>query len=116
MNLSDFLQRVKAGQAVEFEETMAVIAQHYNYCPAEFGNGIIEPILNAAGANEGSCKIFAFGKLHGLSQEQTLALFGAYYRHDVLGAPDGRDHANIRRFMRDGWEGIVFSGEALRTK
>lgn len=116
MTLNDFIKRVEAGQAVDFKETMAVIAEHYDYQPTEFSNGVQQPLLNEAGKNEGSCKIFAFAKLHGLDQAQTLALFGDYYRQDVLQNPEGSDHQNIRNFMRDGWEGITFKSEALSPK
>ncbi|MDD4913463.1 MAG: HopJ type III effector protein [Methylococcales bacterium] len=115
MNIDDFLQRVRAEDAPAFQDTMAVIAANYRYKPTAFSNGLTEPLLNAAGCNEGSCKIFAFAGLHGLTKEQTLGLFGDYYRRDVLGNPDGEDHRNIRIFMRDGWPGIVFSGEALHA-
>ncbi|QPK64884.1 HopJ type III effector protein [Methylomonas sp. LL1] len=113
---SHFIERVRAGQAVDFQESMAVIGEHYDYQPTQFSNGIRQPLINEAGRNEGSCKIFAFAKLQGLDQAQTLALFGDYYRKDVLENPDGTDHQNIRNFMRDGWDGIVFSGEALTAK
>jgi len=116
MMLNDFIERVKAGQAVDFQDTMAVIAAHYDYQPAEFSNGIEEPLLNEAGRNEGSCKIFAFAQLHGLDQAQTLALFGDYYRKDVLENPAGSDHQNIRHFLRDGWAGIHFKSVALTAK
>lgn len=116
MTLNEFIDRVKAGEAVDFQDTMAVIAEHYHYLPTEFSNGLPPSLLNEAGRNEGSCKIFAFAKLHALSQQQTLALFGDYYRNDVLQNPQGTDHQNIRNFMRDGWEGIVFRGEALQAK
>ena len=115
MSIIEFLQCIKSGQAVDFNQTLAIIAQHYDYIPTEFSNGIIQPLLNAAGQNEGSCKIFAFAKHQQLTQEQTLSLFGDYYRRDVLNNPQGNDHMNIRNFMRDGWEGIVFHGEALRS-
>lgn len=72
---------------------------------------IQQPLINEAGRNEGSCKISALARLHGLDQSQTLALFGDYYRKDVLENPTGNDHQNIRNFMRDGWDGIVFKGE-----
>jgi hypothetical protein len=114
--VNDFLQRVKSGQTVEFQETMVFIAEHYHYQPTEFSNGLQQPLVNEAGRNEGSCKIFAFAKLQQLTVEQTLALFGDYYRQDVLGNPSGNDHQNIRHFMRDGWEGIAFKGEALQPK
>ncbi|OAI01113.1 HopJ type III effector protein [Methylomonas methanica] len=116
MMVNDFLQRVKSGQPVEFQETIALIAEHYDYQPTEFSNGLQQPLVNEAGRNEGSCKIFAFAKLHQLTVEQTLALFGDYYRQDVLGNPAGKDHQNIRNFMRDGWDGIVFKGEVLQAK
>lgn len=116
MILNDFLKLVKAGQAVDFQDTMAVIAEYYHYQATEFSNGLGQPLVNEAGRNEGSCKIFAFAKLHQLTVEQTLALFGDYYRKDVLNNPEGNDHQNIRNFMRDGWEGIVFKGEALQAK
>jgi hypothetical protein len=114
--INDFIARVKAGQAVDFQETMAVIAEAYDYQPTEFSNGVQQPLINEAGRNEGSCKIFAFARLHGLTQIQTLALFGNYYRKDVLENPGGKDHQNIRIFMRDGWDGIVLKGDALTTK
>ena len=51
-----------------------------------------------------------------LSQEQTLTLFGEFYREDVLKNPDGTDHQNIRNFIEFGWDGISFDGEALKKK
>lgn len=115
MILNDFIAGVKAGESVSFQQTMAVIAEHYEYHAAEFSNGILDPLINQAGQNEGSCKIFAFAKLHDLDQTQTLKLFGGYYQ-DVLGNPDGSDHQNIRNFMRDGWPGIQFKSQALTAK
>lgn len=112
----DFILRVKNGQVIDFKETMAVIADNYDYQPTEFSNGLNQSLINAAGQNEGSCKIFAFAKLNGLDQAQTLALFGDYYLKDVLENPNGQDHQNIRHFMRDGWEGVVFKAEALKAR
>jgi len=70
---------------------------------------------SSAGSNEGSCKILAFAKMQKLTQEQTLALFGGYYRDDVLKHPNGDDHANIRNFMLCGWAGVSFDGEPLMS-
>jgi hypothetical protein len=114
--LKEFLQRVTNGEKIEFAETLAIVGQHYDYRPAAFRNGLQAPVYNPAGSNEGSCKIFSFARLHNLNQAQTLALFGAYYRHDVLGNPQGADHANIRTFMRDGWAGVAFESDALVPK
>ena len=117
MLLSSFIEKIKNNEPVDFNETMAVISENYQYNPTEFRNGLNEDcIVNKAGENEGSCKIFAFAKLHRLDQRQTLNLFGDYYRQDVLNDPHGSGHLNIRQFMKYGWAGIDFQGEALRPK
>ena len=113
MTLNDFLAQIKANAPVNFSDTIAVISENYDYQPTAFRNGSVE---NAAGQNEGSCKIFAFAKLNNLNEMETLALFGDYYRIDVLQHPDATDHQNIRQFMQNGWTGIVFENDALKAK
>ncbi|PHS33065.1 MAG: type III effector [Methylophaga sp.] len=111
MNLDAFLAQLKQNpKQVEFNTTMSVIEANYNFTPSAFVNGNTE---NKANTNNGSCKIFAFGLLNKLSEQQTLACFGRYYRNDVLGNPEGEDHQNIRNFMVSGWKGIKFDGAAL---
>jgi hypothetical protein len=117
MSLASFIEKVKNNEAVSFDETIAVITDHYDYQPTEFSNGLNDQLLvNQAGTNEGSCKIFAFAQLNQLNQQQTLNLFGDYYRLDVLNNPDGTGHQNIRNFIKFGWDGIRFNGEALSAK
>jgi hypothetical protein len=117
ISLDFFLDKVKNESPISFHETILVITENYHYHPTAFSNGIGDDIVeNPAGSNEGSCKIFAFAKLHGLSQEHTLTLFGDYYRTDVLLHPEGTNHQNIRNFMKYGWDGIHFSGQALTTR
>jgi hypothetical protein len=118
MSLEKLIQQIKQHpQTVEFDDVMAVIDQHYAYTETGFSNGVGEYlVVNEAGSNAGSCRIFAFGQLNGLSQAETLACFGRYYRDDVVGNPEGQDHGNIRAFMRHGWEGISFDGEPLRAR
>jgi hypothetical protein len=114
MTLDTFLQRVNdAPDSVGFNETMALIDALYDFTPTAFSNGATR---NEAGQNNGSCKLFSFAMLNGLAPQQTLTCFGDYYRKDVLGNPDGSDHANIRNFMKTGWEGISFEGTALTLK
>jgi hypothetical protein len=103
-------QLQQAPNTVEFTSVMQVISQFYSYTPTGFSNG---ELLNAAGSNEGSCKIFHFAQLHELSESATLHLFGRYYRDDVLKNPTGGDHANIRHFILTGWAGIKFDDLAL---
>jgi HopJ type III effector protein len=112
MTLDAFLQKLNNQSGnIEFTDTMAVIDSLYEFTPTAFRNGEQE---NAAGQNNGSCKLFAFAQLQGLSEQQTLACFGAYYRKDVLEHPEGTDHGNIRNFMKTGWDGIVYSGQPLQ--
>lgn len=114
--LEAFLERVRQGGPVRFRETLAVIEKFYHYTPTAFANGLGEArFVNEAGQNEGSCKIFAFARLQGLSKEETLRLFGEHYEH-VLKTPEGTDHRNIRTFMRFGWQGIEFFGDPLRQR
>ncbi|MGY8913958.1 MAG: HopJ type III effector protein [Flavobacteriales bacterium] len=92
---------------------MAVIEDNYYFDPVKFING---NLVNEAGQNSGSCKIFSFAKLQDLNKSETLACFGDYYHHDILQNPFGEDHQNIRNFMRTGWEGMTFEREALTKK
>jgi hypothetical protein len=117
MSLCSFLEKINSHQTVSFNETLAVIAENYHYQPTEFSNGLNEHrLINKAGANEGSCKIFAFALINQLDPQQTLHLFGDYYRQDVLNNLQDSNHPNIRNFMKYGWAGICFNGEALVAK
>ncbi len=117
MTLTIFLEKIKNNEPVNFEETMATIEENYSYQQTEFSNGIKpNQLINDAGTNEGSCKIFALAQINQLNQQQTLNLFGDYYRKDVLEDPSGNGHQNIRNFMRDSWEGIHFRQTALTAK
>ena len=117
MTQTEFLQKIKDNKNVSFNETISVITENYLYIPTEFKNGLDHnKLTNAAGTNEGSCKIFAFAQINKLTPQQTLNLFGGFYRIDVLEDPDGTGHQNIRNFMQYGWEGISFTGQALKSK
>ncbi len=102
---------------VGFTTVIDVINDHYSFNPTRLVNGVDgDVVVSEKGTNEGSCRIFAFAQLHGLSEEQTLHCFGDYYRKDVLENPEGDDHGNIRTFMRYGWNGIVFDSPPLLKK
>ncbi len=114
MTVDDLINRLAAGTRVGFEEAITVIEQNYRYQPVKFTNGSgAGKIINPAGTNEGSCKIFAFARLHALTQDLTLALFGDFYWVDVLENPDGSNHKNIRNFMKFGWDHIEMKRQAL---
>ena len=111
MNLESFLQTLNTRpDSIDFSDTMTIIDSLYNFEPCAFKNGNTH---NAVNQNNGSCKLFAFAKLHELTEQQTLACFGQYYRNDVLNNPDGDDHQNIRNFMQSGWTGIEFESMPL---
>ena len=118
MTVAALLAKLNASpELIDFNEVISTINEHYHYMPTPFTNGLGEyKIVNEAGKNEGSCRIFAFAKLQKLSEAQTLACFGKFYRDEVLKHPHGTDHTNIRTFMQYGWKGICFDGEALRAK
>ena len=114
MTIEQLLVQIRGQpESIEFDEVIATINSNYDYTACAFRNGDSN---NTAGSNEGSCKIFAFAQLNKLSKDETLACFGKYYREDVLTNPDGHDHANIRNFMRHGWDAINFEAPALSAK
>ncbi|MGV8934696.1 MAG: HopJ type III effector protein [Gallionellaceae bacterium] len=114
MELKAFLKKLNTTpEQIAFTDTIAVIDAHYDFTPTAFKNGAIN---NDQGQNNGSCKLFAFAKLHNLNEQQTLHCFGTYYRDDVLKHPEGTVHQNIRNFIKHGWNGVQYSGLALNLK
>jgi hypothetical protein len=110
--IADFIDKLThQADSILFEDFLALIAAHYNFTATGFSNGAQQ---NGAGENSGSCKVFAFGLLNQLNQQQTLALFGQHYR-DVVANPQGDDHQNIRQFIQHGWDGIQFQQDAAKV-
>lgn len=114
MNIKNFLEELNVHPEVaDFNALMTLIDNNYKFTPCAFKNGGLQ---NQKDENNGSCKLFYFAKLQGLTEDETLACFGIYYRDDVLKNPDSDNHQNIRNFMEYGWQGIQFSGAALLEK
>jgi hypothetical protein len=109
--LNDFRATLRS-EHFTFAETLAFIAEHYQYQPSAFHNGAL---ANAAGQNEGSCKTLGLALFEGLSLEETLQCFGEHYR-SVLATPAGSDHGNIRALMATGLAGISFEQPPLQHK
>lgn len=63
MNVQGFVEKLcNTPETIDFQEVIAMVADNYQYRPAEFSNGEGEDrVINEAGSNEDSCKIFAFG-------------------------------------------------------
>ncbi|MGV6810259.1 MAG: HopJ type III effector protein [bacterium] len=114
LSLETFLNQLQTEpQTIKFDDTIAVIKRYYHVKPCAFRNGDID---NQVGENKGSCQLLAFAHLHNLSESQTLACFGDYYREEVLGDLLGDSHQNIRQFMKYGWDGVEFSDAVLVEK
>ncbi len=113
LTVNELINRLNtADESVSFKDVMQVISKNYDYTPSSFTNA---QLVNQAGTNEGSCKIFSFAKIHNLSEQATLNCFAQYYRNDVLKHPLGDDHGNIRCFITNGWAGITFDRIALKV-
>ena len=112
MQLMMFIGR--APDEISFQLTMDAVEELYEYSDVPFSVGDVK---SAAGESKGSAKVFSFGKISNLDAEATLQCFGDFYRKDVLENPDGTDHANIRAFMKGGWDCVEFpEGLALKAK
>ncbi len=109
--ISQLLRNLKDNK-VQFADVIAMIDSLYHHTPTAFKNG---EAFNEANQNQGSAKVFYFAKRSDLSAENTLLLFAEHYQ-SVLNTPGGIDHQNIRQFMKYGWDGIKFEGEALAVK
>jgi hypothetical protein len=113
MNLKKFLMKLVAEPAnIDLEETLRVIDENYDFVPGEYRNG--GEVIAADKTR--SRKIFAFAILNRLTVEQTLNCFGAHYRADVLGKPEGNDHQVIRLFMKHGFNGLEFDHFPLSAR
>jgi hypothetical protein len=111
IQLTALLNDLKTG-SINFKTVIEFIESHYNHQPTAFKNG---DTFNDPNQNQGSAKVFSFAKLNNLSETDTLYLFAEHYQA-VLASPEATDHQNIRQFMKHGWDGIAFEGEALRLK
>ena len=109
--LRDFRARLR-NRNHPFTDTLAFIAETYDYQPSRFVNGNVE---NAAGENEGSCKTLGMAVLEGFSTEEALLAFGEHYQA-VLANPSGNDHRNIRALMETGLPGVRFDQQPLTRR
>ncbi|TWD49222.1 HopJ type III effector protein [Pseudomonas sp. SJZ131] len=110
-DLTTLRASLNSGEHV-FANTLAFIAEHYDYQPQAFSNGEVQ---NAAGQNEGSCKTLGLALLEGLSDAEALLAFGEHYR-SVVATPEGSDHGNIRALIAHGLAGVKFSAQPLTRR
>ena len=110
-DLNTLRTRLASGQHA-FADTLAFVAEHYDYQPQAFDNGGLQ---SAAGQNEGSCKTLGLALLEGLSDQEALLAFGEHYR-DVVATPEGSDHGNIRALIRHGLAGVTLAAQPPTRK
>lgn len=91
----EFLESVRDGNKVEFDDLMSIISSNFNYTAAAFING---ELSNRENENQGSAKLFCFAAINKLNKDESLNCFGEYYQ-DVLRTPNDDSHQNIRNFM-----------------
>jgi hypothetical protein len=108
----EYLETLRSGAIMKFEDLIALIDDDYNHSPASFTNGEFK---NSADENQSSAKLFCFAAVNQLSALETLHCFGQHYQ-EVLNDPKGDSHANIRNFMTYGWEGLKFESPVLDRK
>lgn len=114
MTTKEFKHKLKeTPEAIQFQDTMAVIETHYEFSPTAFKNGALH---NKNNQNLGSCKLFAFATEEALTKEETLACFGQFYFKEVLNDPKGEGHQNIRNFIKTGFSGLSFESDPLKKK
>ena len=112
MTQEAYLEELRSGAIMDFDDLMALIDDNFNYTPASFTNGDLQ---NASDENQGSAKLFCFGAVHQLTQLEVLHCFGQHYQ-TVLNNPEDDSHANIRNFISYGWEGLKFDSPVLVKK
>jgi hypothetical protein len=109
--LSNLITASKSN-TLAFADVIKFIETYYQHQSTAFKNG---DAYNETTQNQGSAKVFAFARINGLDEADTLYLFAEHYQA-VLANPEGADHQNIRQFMKNGWPGVIFEGEALVLK
>lgn len=109
--LSQLFTQLDKGTA-NFAQVLGFIERHFTYTPMPFINGELH---NAAGENEGSCKVFGLAQICGLDKLSTLKLFAEHYQA-VKDEPKGTNHANIRNFSFFGWQGFLMPKNCLVAK
>lgn len=112
MTQEEYLEQLKSGAIVDFEELITLIDDNYQHTPAAFTNGDLE---NNSDENQSSAKLFCFAAMHHLNALETLHCFAQHYRA-VLDDPNGDSHPNIRNFMTYGWDGLKFASPVLKNK
>ena len=96
-----------------FSDFTNLIDQEYEFINISFKNN---GLINSKEENQGSAKVFCFGLMHSLSEEDTIRCFGEHYQFVIDDPENNNSHLNIRSFISNGWKGILINQNALKLK
>jgi len=113
MNTQQFIEHLKLESELKFSDFLDLIDRDYHFTDIAFENG---SIFNSKDENQGSAKVFCFGYMHSLSEQETLKCFAEHYQSVLESIEDRHSHLNIRSFIENGWQGLVIDFDALTTK
>ena len=98
---------------MNFSDLTNLIDQEYEFLNVAFKNN---DLINLKEENQGSAKVFCFGLMYSLSEEETIRCFGEHYQ-SVIDEPENHNsHLNIRSFISNGWKGVLINQNALKLK
>ena len=113
MNTNEYLEKLRSGVKMNFSDFINLIDQEYEFLNVAFKNN---DLVNLKEENQGSAKVFCFGLMYSLSEEDTIRCFGEHYQ-SVIDEPENHNsHLNIRSFMSNGWNGVLINQNALKLK
>ena len=113
MNTKEYLEQLRSGVKMNFSDFTNLIDQEYEFLNVAFTNN---DLVNSKEENQGSAKVFCFALMHSLSESDTLRCFGEHYQ-SVIDEPENHNsHLNIRRFVSNGWKGILINQSTLKPK
>jgi len=113
MNTNEYLERLRSGIKMNFSDFTNLIDQEYEFLNVAFKNN---DLINSKEENQGSAKVFCFGLMHSLSEEDTIRCFGEHFQSVIDNPENHNSHLNIRRFMNNGWNGVLINQNALKLK
>ena len=113
MNTNEYLEKLRSGVKMNFSDLTNLIDQEYEFLNVAFKNN---DLINSKEENQGSAKVFCFGLMHSLSEEDTIRCFGEHYQSVIDEPKNNNSHLNIRSFISNGWKEVLINQNALKLK
>ena len=113
MNTNEYLEKLRSGVKMTFSDFTNLIDQEYEFLNVAFKNN---NHMISKEENQGSAKVFCFGLMYSLSEEDTIRCFGEHYQSVISEPENHNSHLNIRSFISNGWKGVLINQNALKLK